>query len=102
VLFRSLDRVYTRYDNGGADATATALSERGIGGGRADRRCTFTTIKDEGLGSHGPAWILVRAPCSWSVEVFDLSRFLHPAGRLLPSWCVLPNSRFGFQAAARL
>lgn len=62
--FEILGRVYTRYDNGGADATATALSERGIGGGRADRRCTFTTIKDEGLGSHGPAWILVRAPCS--------------------------------------
>ena len=51
-----------RYDNGGASAVANSLSsERGGGGGGRDRRCTFSAIKDEGLGSSGaPAYITVR------------------------------------------
>lgn len=52
-----------RYDNGGATAVANSLSsERGSGGGGGrDRRCTFSAIKDEGLGTAGaPSYITVR------------------------------------------
>ena len=46
-----------RYDQaGGAETVATKLSDqRGSGGGRVDRRCTVSAIKDEGLGQNGQA-----------------------------------------------
>ena len=51
-----------RYDNqGGASMTAVKLSDqRGTGGGRSDRRCTISAVKDEALGANGqPAYIQV-------------------------------------------
>ena len=53
---------FNRYDGGGKDATAGALSDaRNGGGGRENRRCTFGTIKDEKLGLDGKqAYITVR------------------------------------------
>ena len=51
-----------RYDNqGGAAMTAVKLSDqRGTGGGRSDRRCTISAVKDEALGANGqPAYIQV-------------------------------------------
>ena len=41
--------------------TAVKLSDqRGTGGGRSDRRCTISAVKDEGMGANGqPAYIQV-------------------------------------------
>lgn len=42
--------------------TAVKLSDqRGTGGGRSDRRCTVSAVKDEALGANGqPAYVQVK------------------------------------------
>lgn len=53
---------FRRYDSGGKDQEAVALSnDRGSGGSRRDRRCVFGTIKDENLGVGQAAFIAVGA-----------------------------------------
>ena len=49
--------------------TAVKLSDqRGAGSGRSDRRCTISTIKDEGLGTSGqPAYVQVNIHSSLSM-----------------------------------
>jgi hypothetical protein len=50
----------SRYDSGGKETQAVALSnERMSGSSRADRRCTFGAIKDEHLGKDAVAFVLV-------------------------------------------
>lgn len=50
-----------RYDGGGAQQPAQALSDqRNSGSSRVERRCTLGQITDEGMGSNGqPAYVQV-------------------------------------------
>ncbi|GFR50485.1 hypothetical protein Agub_g12748, partial [Astrephomene gubernaculifera] len=55
-------RLRSWYDSGGRTQVASSLSSAGGGGGggKADRRVTFSAIKDEHLGTSGkPDWITV-------------------------------------------
>jgi hypothetical protein len=68
-----------RYDSGGKEQQAVALSnERMSGSGRADRRCTFGAIKDEHLGKDSVAFVLV---CNLRSTQFSIS-VLSPRCRL--------------------
>ena len=59
--------------------TAVKLSDqRGTGGGRVERRCTISTIKDEALGSTGQnAFIAVGFPPA-EQHVFIPRKRQHP------------------------